>query len=888
MSALPTSPIRTPDQRLRIFVSSTLQELAEERAAVKDAIEHIRLTPVMFELGASAHPPRDLYRAYLAQSDVFVGIYWQRYGWIAPGETLSGLEDEYVLASAKPKLIYIKRAETREAGLDALIGRIQKDDKVSYRPFRDAEELKQLVQDDLALMLTERFTSAEGRRSGGGEEDGPTAPPAYLPPVERGELIGRADLTSTIADLLAKSDTGCLTLTGPGGTGKTRLAIHTANALAERFPDGVFYVSLASVRSGDEVVPAIASALALPAPPAGGKHEKLLVAFLRKRRALLVLDNFEQVLDAAGDVGRVLAACPSLKMLVTSREALRIQNERELPVPPLAHEPAMELFEQRAREIVPGFRIGDDNRAAVAEICRRLDALPLAIELAAARIRVLSPHAMLQRLDRSLSLLTSSRRDVPERQQTLRAALEWSFGLLTPDEQLFFRRLGTFGESFPEEGAAAVVGDAPLEALEGLTSLVEKSLLVRVETNGHVRFQMFGTVREYARERLAEAGEEHDARMRHAAWIKELLAEAYAPLNRAAERPRALEQLAREEGNVRAALSFLCGASGDREKAWELFCHLAWVRHLQLQSSDLRVAYDALRAKGESADPVVAAAALGLITWASYGTPSAASVADFTRSVAVLEAHGERRFLPGILAAYAMALSSVDPPRAVPAIDRALAVAVETMCAQIEGWVRMTRCMHFLMGGQPELADRAADELIATSSRRGEEEGITFGMTTKGRLQLMRGDLAAARESFAGAAAYARLGNSTLYGRHDALQGLASVALAQGDDVAARGVLEELVLFLGKRNGTSGGELAWGALACLLARSGEKDRACRVLEVIPRGVEIVPPALKMQFDPTGALSKATVDARAMLGDPEPLAPELVDVEVALRAAVGQR
>src|SRR5262249_3660197 len=258
--------------------------------------------------------------------------------------------------------------------------------------------------------------------------------------------------------------------------------------------------------------------------------------------ALLVLDNFEQVLDAASDIGRMLAACPHLQVLVTSREPLRIQSERELPIPPLAHEPngvmptpAMQLFEQRAREIVPGFRIGDDNHAAIAEICRRLDALPLAIELAAARIRVLSPQAMLQRLDKSFALLTSSRRDLPERQRTLRGALDWSYGLLTPDEQAFFRRLGIFAGSFPEEGARAVVRDAALEALAGLTSLVEKSLLVRLETGGHVRFQMLGTVREFARERAAEAGEERDLRMRHAAWVAELLADAYGPLNRAAE-----------------------------------------------------------------------------------------------------------------------------------------------------------------------------------------------------------------------------------------------------------------------------------------------------------------------------------------------------------------
>src|SRR4051812_31484939 len=154
-----TSTIRTPDQRLRVFVSSTLQELAEERLAAKEAIERIRLTPVMFEMGARPHPPRDLYRAYLAQSDVFVGIYWQRYGWIAPNETVSGLEDEYLLAEHVPKLIYIKRAERRDDLLKALLHRIQDGDEVSYRPFSDAVELTELIENDLALMLTERFTA---------------------------------------------------------------------------------------------------------------------------------------------------------------------------------------------------------------------------------------------------------------------------------------------------------------------------------------------------------------------------------------------------------------------------------------------------------------------------------------------------------------------------------------------------------------------------------------------------------------------------------------------------------------------------------------------------------------------------------------------------------
>src|SRR5262245_30594091 len=230
--------IRTPDQRVRIFVSSTLQELADERAAAKAAIQHMRLTPVMFEMGARAHPPRDLYRAYLAQSDVFVGIYWQRYGWVAPGETISGLEDEYVLAGGLPKLIYLKRAETREERLAELIGRIRQEDTTSYRPFSSAEELKDLVENDLALMLTERFTAATECSGQSPEGD---APPPWLAPVERGELIGRARVLELTSKLLERADVGLVTLTGPGGVGKTRLAIHLANSLAASFPDGVYY-----------------------------------------------------------------------------------------------------------------------------------------------------------------------------------------------------------------------------------------------------------------------------------------------------------------------------------------------------------------------------------------------------------------------------------------------------------------------------------------------------------------------------------------------------------------------------------------------------------------------------------------------------------------------
>ena len=893
------APIRTPDQRLRIFVSSTLGELAEEREAVKEAIQRIHLTPVMFELGARAHPPRDLYRAYLDQSDVFVGIYWQKYGWIAPTETISGLEDEYRLAAKKPKLIYIKRADAREERLAALIEDIQRGDQVSYRPFRDAEELKTLVANDLATMLTERFAAsvASANTDRGDEGVADDAPPRWLPPVERGELIGRDDVLARVAELLSKPDTECLTLTGPGGTGKTRLAVHAAHEFAARFDDGAYYVPLAAVRAAADVVPTIGTVLEVPTPQGGGDPEKLLVAFLRARRALVVLDNFEQVLDAAGDVARVLAACPHLKLLVTSREALRIKGERELPVPPLPHDPrvagtssvtpAMKLFEQRAKEIRPDFAIDDENRADVAEICRRLDALPLAIELAASRVRVLSPQAMLPRLDKSLALLTSGRRDLPARQQTLRGALDWSHDLLSPDERVFFRRLGVFTGDFAEDAAAAVVGEAALDPLDGLTSLVEKSLLVRRDDEREPRFAMLETVRAYALDKLAAAGEERAARMRHAEWVTTLLGASRGILTHASERFRVLERFAREDGNIRAAQRFLAGPDGDREAAWRLYCHYALARHAELRGREVWDAYAALRAGGPATDPYTEKLARGLAAWATAWVPQPFTLDDLRDAVAALEAAGDRTYLPALTAALATVMNNIQAVDALPVLDRAIALAVEERQHMIESWARMIRVLHFLMRGDGAQAERAADDLIATSATHGEQEGIAFGMTSKGRLALMRGDLAAARTFFADATVYARA-RSGVYARADSLQCLASTALAQGDEAGARAIVEELVLFSATRNGVTSFEIAWGALAWFLAASGERERAARVLAVVPRGVEQAPPTVSMQRDPTGALTKATAEARALLGDPPPLDPEKVDVQAALRAALGPR
>src|SRR4051794_33892661 len=229
-----TAAIRTPDQRLRVFVSSTLAELADERAAVSRAISALRLTPVMFELGARPHPPRELYRAYLAQSDVFIGLYWQRYGWIGPGMDISGLEDEFRLSGSIPRLLYVKEpAPERERRLSDLIGELQSEGADSYRAFRSARELGRLVRDDLALLLSERFASGDAVAAA--RMQSPSRPAGRSLPVPSTSLIGREHDVEAVTGLLRSAQVRMVTLTGPGGVGKTRLAITVADRLEARY-----------------------------------------------------------------------------------------------------------------------------------------------------------------------------------------------------------------------------------------------------------------------------------------------------------------------------------------------------------------------------------------------------------------------------------------------------------------------------------------------------------------------------------------------------------------------------------------------------------------------------------------------------------------------------
>jgi predicted ATPase len=561
--------IRTPDQRVRVFVSSTMQELAAERQAVREAVNRLRLVPVMFELGARPHPPRQLYRAYLAQSQIFVGVYWQSYGWAAPGEETSGLEDEYRLSAGMPRLIYVRSpAPDREERLTDLLDRIKNDDSVSYQRFSDPAELQRLVENDLALLLSERFEMTQPN----------TADPmlAGVLPVPATPLVDREQETAGVVDLVVHQGVRLITFTGPGGVGKSRLALEAAGRLASKFPDGVRFVDLTSVRTADLVPAAIAAGLGLNT--SGDRLVRDVVSYLRTKQLLLILDNFEQVTAGATVVSDLLAACPGLVVLVTSRTVLRLSGEYELAVPPLPVPPpgaagdatalqdyaSVRLFAARARAEAPGFELTGRNIQTVAEICRRLDGLPLAIELAAARIRMLPPQALLARLDDRMGVLTAGPRDLPERQRTLRNTLDWSFSLLTADEQALFARLAVFVGSFGLPAVTAVCGDAvaadqadqPGRVVETLSSLVDSSLVRAEPSEYEPRFSLLDTIREYALERLRESGNWRDTHHRHAAYFAALAKPADTELHGAGQLAW-LNRLEVRRGNLSAALSWL-------------------------------------------------------------------------------------------------------------------------------------------------------------------------------------------------------------------------------------------------------------------------------------------------------------------------------------------
>jgi predicted ATPase/class 3 adenylate cyclase len=374
-------------------------------------------------------------------------------------------------------------------------------------------------------------------------------------PIPATPFLGREHELDEVLGLLSEDDVRLLTLTGAGGTGKTRLALQAAGGLADRYPEGVWWVPLAPLRDSELVLAEAGQAL-------GAKNG--LAEHIGDQRLLLLFDNFEHLVEAAPDVAGLLGYCPNLDLLVTSREPLHVSSEQEYAVPPLVHEEGVDLFVARARAIAPDFRADD----AVSEICKRLDDLPLALELAAARVKALSAARILERLEHRLPLLTGGARDLPERQRTLRATIEWSYELLTPEEQRLFARLAVLRGGCTLEAAE----DVCKASLEALQSLVDKSLLRYADE----RYWMLETIREYAIERLEESGEAGQLSGRHAEHFLRLAEEAEPHLlgrGAGTDLHRAIDEwldtLEREVDNLRAALDWL-EVSGEGQRAMRL------------------------------------------------------------------------------------------------------------------------------------------------------------------------------------------------------------------------------------------------------------------------------------------------------------------------------
>jgi predicted ATPase len=752
-------PIRTPDQRVRVFVSSTLRELAAERAVARTAITQLHLTPIMFELGARPHAPRELYRAYLAQSEVFVGIYWQQYGWVAPGEEVSGLEDEYLLSGDKPKLIYMKAAAERQPRLTEMLARVEADDRASYKRFDNADDLAELLADDMAVLLTERFArpvpaAAPGRR--------PALLPAPLTPI-----VGREDEIAAVLALLRDPDVHLVTLIGPGGIGKTRLAIEVARKMSPAGSadlDEVSFIDLAAVRDAAGWAEAVTAVLGIW--PEGTRPVlDMLIDRLQGRRLLLVLDNVEQLVAAASDLGTLLAACPDLTVLVTSRIVLRLRGEHEVALAPLptpsagpqadaeaiGRSAAVQLLVARARQVRPDFAVTSENAAAVAELCRRLDGIPLALELAAAQLRLLTPATLLRRLgtglDRSLDLAASAV-DTPDRQRTLRATIEWSYSLLGEAERALLARLSVFTGSWTVEASDAVgTVDGDLDVIDTLASLLAQSLVLIDESDPvEPRFRMLNTIRAYARGKLAERGEADATIIRLTRYLVRFV-ETVQDALQGPDHRAVSERLDRERDEIRSAVDWAL-QTDDAETVGRLLSPLFiywWSRGLLPMTNEL----------------AEQAAAL----------PSAASLASYA-SALLLAARGISMVMIGRAA------------EAEPLLRRTLETATSLGNRRLAAYA-LLGLGGALVGPEVGEACQRLDDAAVAFRELGDRWGLALTLSTRGQLALLAGDHAVARAMHEEALAAAQaIDNHYLQAQVLDMLGLGAASL--GDMAAAR------------------------------------------------------------------------------------------------------
>ena len=650
-------------------------------------------------------------------------------------------------------------------------------------------------------------------------------------PTPRTSLIGREQQVAEASELLLRGDVRLLSLTGPGGAGKTRLAVAVAAAIADRFTAGVQFVSLASITDPGLVATALADALEIQ-QGANRTIPQLIGDQLQNSGPfLLLLDNFEQVLPAATVVAETLEACPSLKILVTSRSCLRIYGEQEFPVTPLAQNSAIELFVQRAAAVWPDFAITSENAPAVQEICLRLDGLPLAIELAAARTKVLSPSGILGRLQCPLQLLTGGALDLPERQQTLRKTIDWSHGLLNEAERKLFRRFSVFVGGCTLEAAEAVCNtshDLGIDLFEGLSSLVDKNLVQRVDrAEAEPRFAMLETIREYALECLTDSGEQSAARRAHAAYCL-VLAEEGNPELSPADRARWLSQCDVEIDNFRFALDWLFQTL---DLDWGLRLCVALFRFWDMREhlTEGRARLETvLRLAGadRSKERARVSLFLGALATAQGDYPAAERSLD--QSLSLYEELGDQSGIAASLNALAVsARDRGDYPAAQSYFERSLA------CWRLlPDRLAIARCLHNLANvvrvrGDYSRARWALGEATDIFEELGDRSGAAWSTNQQGDIARAQGDVAAARGLYQRAlSAFREAGDP--WGSARSLTDLAYIDCEQGDHLAAHAACREaLEIFagLGHRRGMA---RALEGSACLALTQGHAERALKL------------------------------------------------------------